>query len=164
MPSIIFFEIWKMMYIGVVHFFFFYLFMKYWILHFYLASVQYYLYPIFSCFLLFLKSCAFAESFSREPLVSTMWDDLWYHTFPKDSLQEKFQTIKFDNCLWCRVLATFKFHWFITVQSVKFDALKLSIRLFDPQICTHLMLWYSLATVSPSPMSKCAIEIVHVKL
>ena len=50
----------------------------------------------------------------------------------------QFQTIKFDLCLCCRVLATLRFHRFITVQSVRFDLLKQSKRLVNKQICTHL--------------------------
>ncbi len=41
----------------------------------------------------------------------------------------KHQTIKFSICLCWRVLATLRFHWFITPQSVKFYLLKLSISL-----------------------------------
>ncbi len=51
-----------------------------------------------------------------------------------------FPTIKIDLCLWCRVLATLRFHRFITVQSVKFDFWILPKRLSNQQVCTHLAL------------------------
>ncbi len=93
---------------------------------------------LFHFFLVNLQTCAFVESFSREPLASITWDDLWYHTFPKDSLQLKFLSITIDFHLCCRVLDTLRFHWFITAQSIKFDLTKLSIRQVDKQDCSHL--------------------------
>ncbi len=50
----------------------------------------------------------------------------------------QFQTIKFDLCLSCRVLATLRCHRFSTVQNFKFNLLKSSKRLVNPQVCSHL--------------------------
>ncbi len=53
--------------------------------------------------------------------------------FIKDILQGQSSLMVSNNqiwlFLWCWVLPTLRFHWFIPVQSVKYDVLKLSIRL-----------------------------------
>ncbi len=56
-------------------------------------------------------------------------DWLIYRTFFNNSLHCLLIAIKFDLHLWCRVLANLRFDWFITVQSVKSNVLKLYIRL-----------------------------------
>ncbi len=77
-------------------------------------------------------------------IVSTGLNSLYFVStmsfFSKDSLQliiYKESNLTFFLC--CKVLATLRFYQFITVPNVKFDMCKLSIRLVDPQVCTHLL-------------------------
>ncbi len=80
---------------------------------------------------------------------------------------------QFNLCLWCRVLATLRFHQFITIQSVKYDALKLSIELLK-QYCHIIMGHFPIISSSPhiipsrllpwDNVQSRAIGIFHVEL
>ncbi len=130
-PFIVFFEIRKNMYTGIVNFFGFWPFHE--ILHFYLASGDY---PFLFLFLFLLWSHVLLLRAFLGNLLLLPHEMICNVTFPTRTVTvfvENFRPTKLTFV--CVVRLTFTIWWsqFIAVPIIKFDVLKFSIRLVDPQ-------------------------------
>ncbi len=94
-------------------------------MNFYLASVDYYLYPTILFFSSFRSPVLLLKDFLGNIILIPL-EMIWDITLSARTVFHwKFQIIKFDLCLVCKIQATLWCSWFITVRSVKFDTLKI---------------------------------------